>query len=68
MINDPIIECICDECGTEEEVRPEYKYRDYSGNNGYYDCEEEAIVEKLSGWELIDDQLLCDDCIAQKDK
>ena len=47
MIFDPIIEITCDRCGSSEDIQPNYKHTDYSGDHGYYDCEDRAI-EKLA--------------------
>jgi len=63
MIEEPQIEVICDKCGADEMVTPEYKYRDYSGNNGYFACEDEDVISQLSGWVLTDDGTVhCDEC------
>lgn len=68
MINEPVILCECDECEATEEVSPEYKCRDYPGNNGHYDCDDDAVIEKLNtlGWLYDEGTLFCDECAAQK--
>ena len=63
MICEPQIECICDKCGADAMVTPQYKYRDYSGNNGYYACEDDDVLEQLNGWVIADDgKTYCDEC------
>ena len=64
MIYDPKIECECDECQTTAEVSPPYKYTDYSGSNGHYDCSDEAVFELLAGqgWVYSDGVLFCNEC------
>ena len=48
MINDPEICVVCDCCGDEIYIEPEYRYADFSGKNGYYDCSDSAIERSLS--------------------
>jgi len=64
MIYDPKIECECDECQATTEVSPEYKYTTMSGNDGYYDCSDDAVIEALNveGWVYSEGVLFCDDC------
>ena len=49
---------------------PEYKYFDYSGDNGYYDCSDEAIMDsqEMKGWPLKDDVLKCDECSGEQNE
>ena len=64
MINEPLIVCECDECQSTEEIQPEYKYKDYSGMNGYYACDDDSIIEslKIKGWDYSEGVLICDTC------
>lgn len=65
MIGGPVIDCVCDSCGEEQTVKPEYKYKDYSGNNGFYDCDDKAIIKILENshsWTFENGNLNCEDC------
>lgn len=63
MIYEPQVECICDSCGTDETVTPEYKFKDFSGNSGYYACEDDDIIDQLPGWVITHEgKILCDEC------
>jgi hypothetical protein len=71
MIHEPTIIVECDFCQDTVEVQPEYKYRDYSGKNGEYDCSDSAIEEDVIslGWMVTeDDKHKCDSCIEHGDK
>lgn len=61
-IYDPEIEVICDGCGDTEFVKPEFKYNDYSGNSGNYDCSDKAVVGRLPEWVLDDTEVFCGEC------
>jgi hypothetical protein len=66
MIEDPTIRCTCDKCGDVIEVEPEFGYQDYSGNNGFYDCSNDAIEAKLRDdfqWQCEDGKHYCCDCV-----
>lgn len=64
MIHEPTIGIECDECGHTEIIEPEYKYFDYSGERGEYDCSDEAVMRAVErmGWYCEDDRHLCDEC------
>ena len=49
MIHDAKVEVTCDArwCNSFEYIDLEWKYTDYSGNNGYYDSNENDIEAKL---------------------
>lgn len=66
MIHDPKIEVTCDGegCGESIEIQPDYKYLDYSGKNGFYDCSDTAIIKQLErdGWTEKDGKTFCESC------
>ena len=67
MIHDPIIEVSCDHCFDTIEITPSYKYTDYSGNTGYYDCSDESIMDELTDaheWIVVGDDNLTFCCEA----
>ena len=64
MVHDPVMEIQCDGCEDIICFNAEYKYRDYSGNGGYYDFDDKAIkkfIEK-ENWITKGDQQFCEDC------
>ena len=66
MFLDPEVLCVCDRCGQEETVTPDYKYTDMLGNKGFYDCSDESLAGQLkyAGWKFHKDEelLFCDEC------
>jgi hypothetical protein len=68
MIHDATVKVTCDgkHCRDSIDIQPDYKYRNMAGNSGYYDCSDEAIVEKLedAGWVCADDKQYCSDGCA----
>ena len=65
MIHDAVVPVTCDICECNGvDVEPRYLYRGYSGNNGYYDCEDSSIEKQLSkyGWEVKDGKHICNEC------
>jgi len=71
MINEPTIVVECDRCSETIEVSPEFRYRDYSGENGYYDCSDKAIVRLLKedGWIGNEDRQYCNvDCKKEQEE
>ena len=65
MINDPTITVSCDACNDEVELDLEYKYRDYSGKNGFYDTSTGAVEASLRSQEWIVDHenhYCCEEC------
>lgn len=67
MIGEPEISCECDECGDTEIIKPRFVFYDYSGDNGTYDCSDEAIIRELKkqGWAYSEGVLFCDDCAGR---
>lgn len=70
MIHDPTIDITCDKCDNEIVFEPEFKFRDYSGKNGEYDCSTRAIEEWLEtqNWVSNDDEHYCEDCTEDDDE
>ena len=67
MICEPEVEVICDECQESIFVSPKYKYRNMSGNSGFYALEDsdiEEIIQEERGWYCKDGEHLCDECWA----
>lgn len=65
MIHDAKVEVTCDgDCGECLEVEPEYKYTNYSGGGGHYDCSDDALNEKVEreGWTVDEDKHYCENC------
>lgn len=64
MINDPIIIIECDRCSDGLEIQPEYKYFSYSGENGAFDCSDDAVMEEArrQGWNCEEDSHICGEC------
>lgn len=62
MIHEPRITIQCDNCQETETIEPEYKYHNYSGDSGFYDCSDEAIAERAEtsqSWVIDDDKHYC---------
>ncbi len=66
MIGDAYVHVTCDECQSESvEIQLEYVYKDYSGNNGRYNSDDNAINETLirdTEWKIIDGKHFCESC------
>jgi len=67
MIHDAFVEVTCDGslCWCSELINLEWKYTDYTGNNGYYDSNENDIEDKLRdlGWIVEGGKhFCCQDC------
>ena len=61
MIEEPTVVVECDHCGETIEVKPEYRYRSYSPDSGYFNCSEKAIVALLKNedWIANEDRQYC---------
>ena len=73
MIHDAFMEVTCDgdKCGDAVNVAMEFVYRDYTGENGYYDHADDSIESKLvedHEWKVADGDdgknkhYCCEDC------
>jgi len=66
MLTDAKVDIICDKCCEELEYRLSYKYRDYSGKNGFYDFDENEVKSLLkdNDWTSSEDgeDHYCSDC------
>ena len=63
MITDAYVYVFCDNirCTEQIEIELDWKYSDYSGNNGYYDWNENDIEDKVKadGWVVKDGKHFC---------
>lgn len=60
MIDEPTVTIMCDKCGDTEDISPSYII------TGGYDCSDESIREKATGWTFKDGQDLCVYCSSEE--
>ena len=70
MITDAYVYVVCDNtrCTKDTTIELEWKYTDYSGDNGYYDSNESDIEDKaeIEGWIIKDGKhFCCKECIEE---
>jgi hypothetical protein len=75
MIHDATVEVTCDADGCSESVvlNPEYVYRSYNENSGYYDTSDKALRRLLEaeGWSIVgegdNEKTHCEGCSDQEE-